>query len=86
MNTKLINLMVGGGVISKNVQYEMGSITEGVIYSIIILLVKSFLVMITYNYIITYVVSQNINKNMKLLTIFDSIMVVILFNNLINRY
>jgi len=86
MNTKLINLMVGGGVISKNVQYEMGSITEGVIYSIIILLVKSFLVMITYNYIITYVVSQNINKNMKLLTIFDIIIVVILFNNLINRY
>ena len=84
---KITNILRGGGFISKSAGTD--NFLELLMVSLLILLIKSFIVMIAYNYMFPKLM-VNANpyyqlENFKPINIFDGAIMVILFNNLFNR-
>lgn len=91
MNSKdLTRLLVGGGVLPKNMPVDNSTnILFVILIFFIVLALKGLLVMYTYNWIapkLIYNVRNQYNINdFRPLTFWESIIVVILFNNLFCR-
>lgn len=84
---KITNILRGGGFISKNSGSD--NFLELLLVSLLILLIKSFIVMVAYNYMFPRLMA-NVNpyyqrENFKPINILDGAIMVILFNNLFNR-
>jgi hypothetical protein len=84
---KITNILRGGGFVVKNTGTD--SFLELMMVSLLILLIKSFIVMVAYNYMFPRLMA-NINTNyqresFKPINIFEGAIMVILFNNLFNR-
>lgn len=92
MNTKYFTkLLIGGGMIPKDMAAET---TNGflslMLIALLALIIKGILVMFSYNWIAPKLIF-NFRNQYKLdefrpLTLWESIIVVILFNNLFSRY
>ena len=85
---KALHLLSGGGLITSRLPTE--NILEIFMYSLIMLLVKGVLVMLTYNWMVPRMI-QSIKKDylteeFQGITIWEGVLLVILFTNLFNRW
>ena len=84
---KTLKVLVGGGLIKYNNQNE--NMFEIIIVTFLILIIKSFIVMISYNTVIPKLIkSYNkdyIIENFYKINIFESILLILLFSNLLGR-
>ncbi len=84
-------ILVGGGVISKDMALDnSGDILSIMLLALFVLLIKGILVMFSYNWIAPKLIFNFRNQykleDFRPLTIWEAIIVVILFNNLFSRY
>ena len=85
---KSLKILVGGGIISKSVRNE--NIIGIFLLTILILIIKSFIVMLCYNTVIprlliSYNKNYDINSFYKI-NIWESLLLILLFSNLLGRY
>ena len=85
---KALKIFTGGGIISHSVRNE--NLVEIFIITVLILITKSFIVMICYNSVIPKLISSY-NKNYDSndfykINIWESILLILLFSNLFGRY
>jgi hypothetical protein len=86
---KLIDIMVGGGLLSTKSQLRPDFWTM-FLFTLLIIFIKGFIVMITYNYIMPKMMN-NIQTNynyskFEKITIWESIILMLLISNLVNKY
>lgn len=86
---KLMNVMIGGGLLSNKVQSTPDFWTV-MLFTIIIILIKGLIVMITYNYIMPKMMN-NLQNNYQYskfekITIWEAILLILLISNLVNKY
>ena len=85
---KALKIFTGGGIISHSIRNE--SLIEIFIITLLILIIKSFIVMICYNSVIPRLISsykKNYDPNdFYRINIWESILLVLLFSNLFGRY
>ena len=86
---KLMNVMIGGGLLSNKVQCAPDFWTV-MLFTIIIILIKGLIVMITYNYIMPKMMN-NLQNNYQYskfekITIWEAILLILLISNLVNKY
>ena len=85
---KMLNILSGCGLVSKKLRSN--DLGEIILFSLLVLLLKSLIVMISYNTIIPKII-KNIDQQyqedlFRPLTVFDSFWIVILFTNLVNYW
>jgi len=85
---KLIKIFSGGGIISHSIENE--SIFEIILITSLVLIIKGFIVMYSYNYLIEKIWKHfdyyKHGGEIKKLTIWESIILILLFSNLFGRY
>ena len=86
---KLMNVMIGGGLLSNKVQSAPDFWTV-MLFTIIVILIKGLIVMITYNYIMPKMMN-NLQNNYQYskfekITIWEAILLILLISNLVNKY
>lgn len=85
---KMLNILSGCGLVSKKL--KSNDLGEIILFSLLVLLLKSLIVMISYNTIIPKII-KNIDQQyqedlFRPLTVFDAFWIVILFTNLVNYW
>ena len=85
---KAIKILSGGGIISHSIRNE--NLFEILIITLLIIIIKAFIVMICYNTVIpkmliSYKKNYNPNDFYKI-NIWESVFLVLLFSNLFGRY
>ena len=85
---KMLNILSGCGLVSKKLRSN--DLGEIILFSLLVLLLKSLIVMISYNTIIPKII-KNIDQQyqedlFRPLTVFDAFWIVILFTNLVNYW
>ena len=85
---KALKIFTGGGIISHSVKNE--NLMEIFLITFLIIIIKSFIVMICYNSVIPKLISsykKNYDPNdFYKINIWESILLVLLFSNLFGRY
>ena len=85
---KMLNILSGCGLVSKKLRSN--DLGEIILFSLLVLLLKSLIVMISYNAIIPRIIKNSDQQYQEDLfrpfTIFDSFWIVILFTNLVNYW
>ena len=85
---KALNIFVGGGIISHSVRNE--NITEIIILTILIIIIKALIVMFCYNTVIPKLLTsydKNYDpNNFYKINIWESLLLILLFSNLFGRY
>ena len=85
---KILNIMAGCGLLSKKLKsHDIGEI---LLFSILVLLLKSLLVMVAYNHIVPKLlknISQEYNLELfRPITVVEGLWIVLLFTNLVNYW
>ena len=85
---KALKIFTGGGIVSHSIKNE--NLIEIFIITILIIIIKSFIVMICYNTVMPRLISSY-NKNYDVnnfyrISIWESILLILLFSNLLGRY
>ena len=85
---KMLNILSGCGLVSKKL--KSNDLGEIILFSLLVLLLKSLIVMISYNTIIPKII-KNIDQQyqedlFRPLTVFDAFWIIILFTNLVNYW
>ena len=85
---KAIKILSGGGIISHSIRNE--NLFEIFVITILIIIIKAFIVMICYNTVMPRLISsytKNYDPNdFYKINIWESIFLVLLFSNLFGRY
>jgi hypothetical protein len=85
---KTLKIFIGGGIVSHSIRNE--SIIEIFLITILIIIIKSFIVMICYNTIIPRLLTsydKNYDpNNFYKINIWESLLLILLFSNLFGRY
>lgn len=87
-NHKTLRMLTACGIVTRH--FEGGDILEIMLFSLLVLGIKGFLVMASYNYLIPkLLVSVNpkfTESQFRPLTIWEAVLMIILFSNLFCRW
>tara|TARA_B100001250_G_C19429424_1_gene626819 strand:- start:184 stop:456 length:273 start_codon:yes stop_codon:yes gene_type:complete len=85
---KALNILSGCGLLSKKLQTN--DLGEVLLFSVLVLLIKSLIVMIAYNHVIPKIIKniyQEYQEDLfRPITVIDAFWVVLLFTNLVNYW